>query len=157
MFIPSLVIRGRKWLLFLSSSHYQDEQTTKGWRRGSEAPARGNRACFCPSLMHRQFSPASAQLSQWFHYSSSDMRRAWVVSSWCFFHNCGMFHVGACTVVHVCGRASCEKRLPEQLPDRQTRLITMQQLNQPAVMRHTRTFRCTRRAHFALDCMHICP
>lgn len=36
------------------------------------------------------------------------------------FHNCGMFHVGACTAVHVCGRASCEKRLSEQLPDRQT-------------------------------------
>lgn len=102
----------------------------KGWRRGSVALAIGNSAC-SPSLIRRQlFSPALAQLSQWFNYSNKNNNNA-SVQLWASkpFHNCGMPHVGACTCMHVC-LCVCAlvcmcvgglvvKRGCQQLPDRQ--------------------------------------
>lgn len=108
-------------LLFLSGSHYQDENTTKG-EGGSVALAMGNSVCCSPYLMYRLLSsPALAQLSQWFKYNNNASVQ---LSALMPFQNCGISHVGACTYMHVCvfvcvGGLVGEKRLSEQLPDRQ--------------------------------------
>lgn len=59
---------------------------------------------------------------------------------------------------YVRGRASCEKGLSEQLPDRQPHLITMQQLNQPCCHErdaHTRTHTRLRADALNMQILHM--